>query len=279
MCVMAGIHVNEASSIQAALELRHKMDPMHVSGSISIIPVVNAAGVYDYAVEMAEDGKNLHWQFPGSEDGSFSERLAHALQTEWASDADVLLDLHGGDIGEDLCDYAVFQQTEDEAWNRWCRRLASCFEAEQVVGLSPTGPDAVGRCCTGMARSGRVALVCESGIGGRLDGRSVNWHINGILNVARTIGLLDDGIDALHRHQEVLDRFQFVLAPSDGIYSIAVKAGRMVECGSEFAELQDQFGRRAATVPAPFAGKVMMRTTRQFVRKGGWLGAIAYRSR
>ena len=276
---MAGIHVNEASSIQAALELRRQVDPMHVSGSISIIPVVNAAGVYDYGVEMSEDGKNLHWLFPGSEDGSFSERLAHALLTEWTSDADVLLDLHGGDIGEDLCDYVVFQQTEDEAWNRRCRSLASCFDAEQVVGLSPAAPDAVGRCCTGMAQSGRVALVCESGVGGRLDRRSVKWHIDGILNVARTIGLLDDGIDASHCCQEVLDGFQFVLAPLDGIYSIAVKAGWMVERGSEFAELQDQFGRRAASVAAPLAGKVMMRTTRQFVRKGGWLGAISYRSR
>src|SRR3546814_3561237 len=44
---------------------------------------------------------------------SFSEALADALLNEWAADADVLIELHGGDLCEDVAPFTVLQLTGD----------------------------------------------------------------------------------------------------------------------------------------------------------------------
>lgn len=276
---MAGIHVNEASSIEAAIELHRVVDPKRMRGKISIIPIVNVSTVPNRTVETPEDGKNLHWLFPGSPEGSYSECLADALLSEWAVGADVLLDLHGGDRGENLCDYVVFQKTEDEVWNDKCRRLAACFDTELAVGLSPKGLESTGRCCTGLAGQRRIALVCESGANGILDRKNIEWHREGIVNVARHLGIYDDGVDAKEYAQISLDEYEFIASPLDGMIYPIVEAGTRIERGDVFAEIRDSYGRKKTSIRARVGGIVMMRTTLQFVEKAEIVGSIAYSSR
>ncbi|MCY4458863.1 MAG: succinylglutamate desuccinylase/aspartoacylase family protein [Albidovulum sp.] len=226
-----------------------------------------------------EDAKNLHWLFPGNPDGSYSECLAHALQSEWAIDADIVLDLHGGDRGETLCEYVVFQKTEDEAWNRKCKRLAACFDTEFAVGLSPAGPGAIGRICTGLADQRRIALVCESGINGVLDPGSVNWHREGIVNVARHLGILHDGAAARKYAQSALDKYEFVRSPLEGMLYPNVEAGSRIDEGDVFAELRDCYGRKLSEIPARVGGVVLMHSLHQFVEGAEIVGSIAYSSR
>ena len=54
MCVLAGIHVNEASSIEAAIELHRAIDPKNVRGKISIIPIVNVSARFTRSTEAPE---------------------------------------------------------------------------------------------------------------------------------------------------------------------------------------------------------------------------------
>ena len=276
LCVMAGIHVNEASSIEAAIELRRAVDPEKVRGKISIIPIVNVSAIPRRSTETPEDRKNLHWLFPGAPDGSYSECLAYALLSEWAVDADVLLDLHGGDRGERLCDYVVYQKTADKEWNDRCRRLAACFDAEFAVGLSAKSPGATGRCCTGLADRRRFALVCESGINGALDPRSVAWHPEGIVNVARHLGIVVDGLAAAEYAQETLEEYEFVTSPLDGMIYPKVESGSRIRRGDEFAELRDRYGRKLSSIRARVGGIVLMHTLLQFVEKNEIVGSIAY---
>ena len=276
LCVMAGIHVNEASSIEAALNLHRSVDPESMLGKISVIPVVNVSAIPHRSTETPEDGKNLHWLFPGAPEGSYSERLADALLSEWAADADVLLDLHGGDWGERLCDYVVFQKTDDKDWNGRCRRLAACFDAKFAVGLSPKSPGASGRCCTGLADQRRIALVCESGVNGVLESKSVAWHREGIVNVARHLGIINDGVAAAEYAQETLEEYEFVTSPRDGMIYPKVETGSRIKRGDEFAELRDRYGRKLSPIRAHVGGIVLMHTSLQFVEKKEVVGSIAY---
>src|SRR5206468_7923968 len=64
LCVMAGVHVNEASSLEAAASLWRSVDPALVRGRISIMPVVNIPGRYAHSMNVPVDGKNIHWLYP-----------------------------------------------------------------------------------------------------------------------------------------------------------------------------------------------------------------------
>jgi len=275
MCIMAGVHVNEPSSIEAAIKLQSVLSPAQISGVISILPIVNIPGSYKHVVESPVDGKNLHWIYPGNATGTFSECLAAAILSEWAVGADILLDLHGGDIGENLTNYVVYQQTSDAAWNQECMELASCFDTPVAIGLALDHLDAMGRCCTALARQRRKALVCESGINGTLGDGNVNWHLNGIINIGRHLGIIRDGVQPVSRKQVILDRYHFLTSPADGLIYPEVQPGSPIARGDLFAELRDPFGRKIAHITAPASGYVMWHTLFQFAKKSTWVGAIA----
>src|SRR5690349_7278113 len=41
LCVMAGMHVNEVSSIEAAMRLQRRVSPQDLNGTLSILPILN----------------------------------------------------------------------------------------------------------------------------------------------------------------------------------------------------------------------------------------------
>ncbi len=57
------------------------------------------------------DNINPNRVFPGRADGTFSEVLAYHFFQEIFSHVDYLIDLHGGDMVEDLIPFTIFQET------------------------------------------------------------------------------------------------------------------------------------------------------------------------
>src|SRR5271168_3498378 len=84
LAVMAGIHPNEVSSMEAALRLVPSLADGLRRGSVGLLLVVNMPGLAIHSeFVIPSDGKNLNFSFPGNPEGSFTERLAHALAVEW----------------------------------------------------------------------------------------------------------------------------------------------------------------------------------------------------
>src|SRR5262249_45034685 len=88
LAVIAGIHVNETSSIEAAIRLQRAFTPGTLRGRLSIIPIVNLPAVPLRAQYVCPlDDKNINFSFPGRPDGTFAEAIAWALLEDWARDA------------------------------------------------------------------------------------------------------------------------------------------------------------------------------------------------
>src|ERR671933_2599301 len=108
----AGIHAAEYTGTLAALRLGRQLNADHVRGTIVIIPLLNRPGFFERSVYVnPEDGENLNRAFPGRPDGSWSERFAHHLLEDLVVRCDFLVDLHAGDLIEDLEPFVVYQET------------------------------------------------------------------------------------------------------------------------------------------------------------------------
>ena len=258
------------------MSLVDRLDAKAMRGRISIIPVVNQSAAYHQAIRTPADGKNLHWLFPGDRDGSHSEALAHHLLFDWAAGAELLVDLHGGDIGEVQSPYVVFQQTGNAEIDARHELLARCFATDLLVAVEPASLLHPGRSCTALGKLGRSGLVTEAGDHAVLTRQTVDWHIQGVLNAARCLGMLDDVIDVeLGRSSAVIiEDYTFVSSPVNGLYVPCCEPGDHVRKGETLGKVRDELGNWLTEIKAPQDGILMWRWCMQMIMANAWVGAV-----
>ena len=263
LSVTAGVHVTESSSMAAAVALVDRLDPAEMTGSVSVIPLVNQPAEYRRMKEIPIDNKNIHEVFPGRLDGTFSDVLAHALLHDWAADADVLIDLHSGDFGHHLVNpFVVIQKTADEGLNGRNRNLARCFQPSFLVYLDEEFLARPGRICSARARMGKPGLIVEAGANGAREAKYVDFHVEGVLNVAGHLGILPKRPPAPDIHEPiVLDQYLFVSAPVDGFVFPLIDTGDHVQKGQVVAIMKDDLQRPIAEARSPADGYITWRTT------------------
>jgi uncharacterized protein len=276
LCVMAGVHVNEVSSMEAAIRLRSLLSPDTLAGSVSVIPVVNQPALYEYTQYTCPvDDKNILFNFPGRPDGSFSEALCHALLFDWAAEADVLVDMHGGDLRENVAKFVMFQRTGDPEHDARRESMAKCFDADLVVGFDPDHMERPGRSLTALAKLGRSGVMSEAGANGVIDDTSVRYHTDGVLNLARLLGMIEGPMTRPIRAQRVCHEYIWVRSPVDGLFYAAVEPNDRVVRGQRLGEMRDLFGRVLGAIVAPEAGFVLWRMTHPVLREGAFVLGLA----
>src|SRR5881398_287587 len=138
--ITAGIHAAEYTGIDAAIRLGNLLDPAQVRGHVVIIPLLNRPGFYERSIYVnPEDNDNLNRLFPGDPKGTWGQRFAHHLLTEIVTKFDHAIDLHAGDLIEDLTPFVIYRETGDAARDAKIVAMANAYGAEWAVKSAPTG--------------------------------------------------------------------------------------------------------------------------------------------
>lgn len=114
--------------MEAALRFAQALEPIDMQGRIVIFPCINLPGFWERSMFVCPlDNKNPNRVFPGRADGTFSEVLAIHFFQEIFSHVDYLIDLHGGDMVEDLIPFTLFQETGQAEVDQRSEALARSF--------------------------------------------------------------------------------------------------------------------------------------------------------
>lgn len=275
LCVTAGVHVNEVSSMEAAVRLQRLFDPKMLKGTVSIIPLVNVPAYGKFTeYDCPVDGKNINFTFPGKADGSFSEALCDALLNEWSAGADCYIDLHGGDLRERVSKFVMFQRTGDAAFDAQGEQLARCFDADIVMGLPERLMEAPGRPPTGFARQGRMSIMSEGGANGIQDEDSITYHVEGVLNIARELGMIERE-PRFARARVLCNDYLWVESPVAGEFRPLIEPADAVKKGQDLGPVHDLFGRLVGHVHSPADGFILWRMTHSTAVAGSPILAVA----
>lgn len=274
LAIIAGVHVNETSSIEAALRLQSLFDPATLRGQVSILSLTNLPAVPHWSQYVCPlDDKNINFSFPGRPDGTFSEALAHALLNDWAADADCFVDMHGGDLCEEVSHFTVSQRIGDAGFDARNLEIASCFDSQLIVQLDPSHLDAPGRSCTGRAGRRQHAAFSEAGRWGLIEEDNVLFHVEGVLRLAKLLGMIDEA-PAHRRAPVLLDSYLWVPAPEAAFYRYRVKPGAKVSRGTVIAEGFDMRNRKVAEATSPSDGYVLWTLTHALVNREQFIAGI-----
>jgi hypothetical protein len=264
--VTAGVHGDEGPwGAWAIRKLLAQTRLGELSGTLRIVPTANPLAMEADARNAPLDTLDLNRVFPGSADGSHTERLAAELVEHAVSGANVVIDLHGG--------------------GSWCvNAFAFAFEGSQALSqaFNPpflvTGPDRT-ITLTGYART-QGAAVAAVEMGGKSELED-SWAERIALGLRRALGLAGvlTPVSVPERYDTVPVRESLVLRPSrGGIFVPHLRTrdvGTMVPAGTLFGELLDPFTLEVAErFEAPFTQTAVMLLRPTMTRIEG--GAMTY---
>lgn len=271
--VTAGIHAAEYTGIEAATRLGRSIDPRSVRGTVVIIPLLNRPGFYERSIYVdPEDNDNLNRLFPGRPDGTWGERFAHRLLTEIVVRCDNAIDLHAGDLIEDLVPFVIYHETGEAALDQRITRMANAYGARWAVKSAPTG-ERPGSLYALAALKGVASMLAESGGRGLLIEEDVARHVRGVTNILREVGSLEGEPDRVDP-PVVVRSFEWLRSPVEGVFHCRVAVDQRVRAGDVVGEMADLLGERLATMEAPVSGVVLFTVTSPAIKKDGLLLAI-----
>lgn len=235
------------------------MEPSQITGSVLLIPVANIAGYPLRAHNTSQyDGTNLNRSYPGSPTGNTTQRIAHAI---WkiVSTSDYILDLHGGDMNEDIIQYAEIHQSRTDLFQK-SLAMASCFQLDVVLS-SLAGRDygySDHQSLQWMApEHGIPSAIIEAGGSGISDQASIDYFYQGLKNVMVRLGILR-GENSAPRPLWVTPWVSCIERPYRGIFTSFCAANQHVKQGELIGQITNYFGDAIDQIYAPRTGVISL---------------------
>jgi predicted deacylase len=268
LALIAGIHGCEYSSIAAVIRFMNELDTSELSGSITAVPVVSMESFRQRSpFVVPEDGTNLNRCFPGTYDGTYTDALARCIFDQLITPADVLIDLHGGDLVEALEPFAIYDASPVE---ERARELAVAFGLPYVVREDPAD-GLTGMTCTAAAQAGIPAVIAEAGGCGQLEPAAVELLVEGTRNALRSLGMLPGPPLPPRADMRLVGAFDWLRCRTAGFWESTVGAGDEVEEGQLLGTVTSLHGAVREEIHAPRDGVVLFLTTSAAVADDGLL--------
>ena len=253
LLVTAGIHGGEYPGIAAAMELGGELEPEHLHGRLIMLHPVNIQGFWarrEFIVP--EDGKNLNRVFPGSPDGTLSEKIAYLISSRLFPLADFYVDLHSGDIHESLHPYVYYPGQPTEELAQKARSVAKVLNVEYMVRSMATGG-----AYNYAASTGLPSILIERGGAGLCLHEDIEEYKSDLRNILRKLELLAEPVKPRRYIPRDMTDLIYLEAEQTGCWLHHIHSGDFVEEGQVLGRLTDLFGETINTYYAEQTGIVL----------------------
>ena len=231
-----GVHGDEYEGPIAVSKLARELRPEQVQGRVIMMPAVNIPAVMNDTRLSPVDNRDMNRCFPGDPRGTFSEMLAHFMDSVILPMVDVSVDLHTCGHSGDSAPSTNMHYVDDAAMRQRTMALAAAFGAPFNVVFS--GVDEGATLTSAVERRGIVSLGTEIGGWGRVSVEGVRIGERGVRNVLKQLGVIEgkpetvqrDGTPAT-RHMMVRSAECYAFAPRGGLFEPRQVVGERIEAG------------------------------------------------
>ena len=111
----ATIHGDESLPIEILRQFSLELENLNFKGKVLMLPVANP-NAFGFAIHTDPiDSIDLNRTFPGSKEGSPTNKIAHAIATEYLPQVDYFIDFHqGGGVNSHTVEYTFINPNSEE---------------------------------------------------------------------------------------------------------------------------------------------------------------------
>lgn len=260
LLVSAGIHGCEYPGILAVTELAQELDPAQISGAVILVHAVNMSGFLlrqPFVVPADEGRKNLNRLFPTDGSGTLADRICIFLMEEFVRRADFHVDLHSGDMVEDLEDFLMVANIADTARKTFLTDAAmhTSFRWRMNSGGRREFYNGSAIVC------GVPSLLFERGGAGNCSREDVDADKSDLTRIMQFLQILP-GQAPLNPYQQFFDKHEWTEAEAgdEGLLISFVHVGDDIREGQKLFEIRDMFGQPIRSIFAKYDGRVVLKT-------------------
>ena len=226
--ITAAVHAGECVGVQTAVELAEKLDPEKVHGRVIIVKTVCRKEFEERSGSICpEDKKNLNRVFPGSPQGTRTERLAYAVVQKLHSIADYYIDLHSGDDYEELTPYIYYAGKADPDTSEMSRKMAEQADVPYMVKSDV----ASGGSYNYAASCGIPSVLLERGQMGGWSPEEVHSMRKDVRNILCVLGVYD-GLRSYSTYYPMeIGEVRYQFANESGLWYPVKKPGDLIKAG------------------------------------------------
>jgi predicted deacylase len=273
LAIVAGAHGTEFASIIALEKLAQAADPAAMSGALIIVPLMNIAAFTQKVPHLNPvDGKNMNRMWPGKPDGTQTERVSWAVSKQVVEKCDYLIDLHGGDLDENLRQYSYWPKTGNPKLDAPSRGMVLAFGFDHIIiQINQPNPPTVS--ISRFAEdSGKPTIIAEAGHAGTTEAGDIDVLVQGCFNVMRHLKMMAGTVKPVE-HPLWIGPVTVVASDQDGIFYGSVVPEAYVFKGAKLGYITDYFGNVISEVTAPVAGVIVYVCSVPSMKKGN---TVAY---
>ncbi|MDY7081459.1 MAG: succinylglutamate desuccinylase/aspartoacylase family protein [Halobacteria archaeon] len=267
--IQAASDGDELNGVGVVREVVRRIDPRELSGAILVVGILNYHGFHVAEHKNPIDGTKLNRVFPGSSEGSSSERLAKLVYDNGVMCADLGIDLHQGSTSRMIDEVRVRCGTGHSLYQD-CLELASSFGMEYI--LDKKGPE--GQLARAAPNDGVPVIDPELGGSVGWDTASIKKGVRGVFNVLKTYDFLP-GEPSLPPHQIRATSFDTVHANHGGLLDFEVDLYDEVDEGDTLFTVTDVFGDERESVETEKDGIVWRMRRLPMVATGEYVMSVA----
>jgi hypothetical protein len=256
---VAGSHGTEYSSIVAMQRLIPRIDPARLGGTVIIVPIINIPSFESMTPHLDPvDRKSMNGNYPGDANGTQTPRALALMTAQVLTSADVVVDLHGGDLDENLRPFSYWFRGGRLAQDSAALRLVRAFGLDHIIVTDVNRDDpATGRTLSGQALiRGKTVVVAEAGRSGLVTDADLRALVDGSLNLLAALGMIDRPVPPLRHPVWLNGAGARVAADSAGMFFASVARDTRVTAGETVGYTTDFLGHKTGDVKSPIAGLV-----------------------
>lgn len=228
--IFSTLNGNELNGIEIVNRVIDEVDADQIRGTIIAIPVLNVYGLTHFPSLLPSEQK-LSECFPGKENGTFGERLAHIFTQEILKKADYCIELETGDINHN-----ILPQVYCNLENAQTKKLAKAFNCPVITAVPIEG-----NTLRQVTENLNIPLlVYQAGEAMRFDENSIAAGYGGVINVLRYLDVLPK--EAVQEIKPIISHDEnWITAHRAGILHTTVSLGQLINKSEVIGKIRDPF--------------------------------------
>ena len=269
LAIVSGAHGTEYASIVAVEELIDAVKPADLSGTLILVPLVNVPSFEKLTPHVnPTDNKSMNSRYPGDLSGTQTDRASAVITKEVVEQCDHLIDLHGGDLDENLRPYSYWTVTGNQQQDQASRAMLLAFGLDHIIiSDRPKDPKASRFLENTATTRGKASFTAEAGRSGPVAAADVAALVNGSLSTMRHLKMLAGAAKPVAKPIWV-EKIVSVPADREGVFHASVDRDAHVMKGQKLGFVTDLLNRPLQDVTAPDAGIVMFIRAVPSLKKG-----------